>query len=449
MSSLPLNASAQTSADPLPIRPIDRAVRATIHVPGSKSVTNRALVLAALAAGDSTLENALVSDDSRYCAEGLRQLGFTVDQRDIDPATATFSVCGLGGNILAASADLFVGNSGTTARFLTAMACLGKGMYRLDGVPRMRQRPIAPLVDALRTLGASIVSENESDAACFPLRIAGADTAGLSGGLTVIDASASSQYLSALLMVAPYAHAPVTIEIAGALVSEPYIETTLRMMQQFGLTVARTDERHFQIPNGVYRAQHYPVEPDASNASYFFAAAAITGGVVTVPHLSKESLQGDLHFLDVLERMGCVVRYNASDVTVFGPARLRGIDVDMNAISDTAQTLAAIAPYADSPVTIRNIAHVRYKETDRIVALVTELRKLGAQVDEFTDGLRIYPGPLHGAVVETYQDHRMAMAFAVAGLRTPGVQIADPGCTHKTFPDFFERFIALYGNAAL
>jgi 3-phosphoshikimate 1-carboxyvinyltransferase len=415
-------------------------IRATIRVPGSKSVTNRALLIAALADGNSTLENALVSEDSTHMVTSLRRLGFAVERTDHDPATATFDIIGESGHIPTAEADLFVGNSGTTARFLTAAIGLGKGVYHIDGVPRMRERPISPLLDALQPL-LPADAHIDSDDGKFPLTIY-AD--GLQGGLTRLDASASSQFLSALLLVAPYADAPVQIELSGALVSEPYIETTIRMMAQFGIVVDRPSQRLFRLPNSHYQGQRYAVEPDASNATYFFAAAAVSGGIVTVPYLTRDSLQGDLHFLDVLAQMGCTVTYSAVGVTVRGPSQLHGIDVDMNAISDTAQTLAAIAPFADGPVTIRNIAHVRHKETDRITALVTELRRLGVQVEEFTDGLRIQPGGMHGATVQTYQDHRMAMAFAVAGLRTPGVVIADPDCTHKTFPDFFDRFAKLY-----
>ena len=251
-----------------------------------------------------------------------------------------------------------------------------------------------------------------------------------------------------MLLTAPYARTDVTLGIEGTIVSQPYIDTTLQMMAQFGVTVNREEMRRFRVQAGQkYRAQaSYTIEPDASNASYFFAAAAISRGKVAIPHLSRKSLQGDIQFLGILEKMGCVVLFHGHGATVYGPAQLHGVDINMNAISDTAQTLAAIAPYADSPVTIRDVQHMRNKETDRIAALVTELRRLGATVDEFTDGLRIHPGKLHGAAVETYQDHRMAMAFAVTGLRTPGIQIADPGCTRKTFPDFFDRFARLYAD---
>ncbi len=353
------------------------------------------------------------------------------------------NVHGLGGVFPAKSASLFVGNSGTTARFVTAAATLGHGDYHFDGVPRMRQRPVGNLLESLRALGADITSPDD----CFPLTV---HASGLRGGETELDATESSQLLSALLQVAPYAENDVQINVTGTVVSLPYIDITLRMMQQFGIKLddPGSDKHHYRnysVRAGQrYRAQRYMVEPDASNASYFFAAAAITGGRVRVPHLSTDSLQGDAHFVDVLERMGCVVTRTADYLEVQGPDRLRGTDEDMNAISDTAQTLAAIAPFADSPVTIRNVGHIRHKETDRIAAIVTELRKLNVQVDEFPDGVKIYPSPVRAAAVDTYDDHRMAMAFSVIGLVVPGVQINDPGCTRKTFPDFFTRFDKLY-----
>lgn len=419
------------------IKPVSAPPNATIRVPGSKSITNRALLLAALADGVSTFENGLFSEDSQCFVECLRRLGFTVEA---DQEAATFAVHGLNGQIPATSADLFVGNAGTAARFLTAAVCIGEGDYHFDGVPRMRERPIAALLSALRRLGTEV----SADAGHFPLTV---HAHGLEGGLTSLDASESSQYLSALLLVAPYARKDVTIGIEGALVSQPYIETTIQMMAQFGVEVERDGYRRFRIRAGQrYAARHYAVEPDASNASYFFAAAAVTGGKVTVPYLSRESLQGDIHFLDVLEKMGCVVNYRPDGVTVHGPSQLHGVNVNMNAISDTAQTLAAIAPYADGPVTIRDVQHIRHKETDRIQAIVCELRKLGATVDEFADGLRVHPAKLRPANVDTYQDHRMAMAFAVTGLRTPGIRINDPGCTQKTFPDYFTCFNALYSG---
>lgn len=418
----------------LEIHPASRPVDAEIAIPGSKSITNRALVLAALAEGTSTLENALFSEDSHWCMDSLRKMGIEIEA---DEANARITVHGQGGNFPAEKADLFVGNSGTSARFLTAMATLGKGDYYFDGIARMRERPIDNLLKALRGLGARFTSENDR----FPLTV---HANGLRGGETELDATDSSQYLSALLQVASYADQDVTINIAGTVVSQPYIDITLKMMAGWGVLADNNDYRKYSIRAGQkYRAQTYVIEPDASNATYFFAAAALTAGRVRIPHLSQDSLQGDAHFVDVLEQMGCTIIRGADFIEVQGAKTLNGVDIDMNAISDTAQTLSAIAPFATSPTTIRNIGHIRHKETDRIAAVATELRKLGVQVEEFPDGLKIYPSKIQPAAVDTYNDHRMAMAFSVIGLVIPGIVINDPGCTAKTFPDFFERFAKL------
>ncbi|MBO9310050.1 MAG: 3-phosphoshikimate 1-carboxyvinyltransferase [Chloroflexi bacterium] len=421
----------------LEIRPLKRPIDAVISVPGSKSITNRALVLAALAEGESALENALFSEDSHWCSQALQRLGIPIKA---EAEAARFLVQGRGGILPAAHADLFVGNSGTTARFLVAVAALGNGTYRFDGVPRMRQRPIGPLLAALRQLGAQFSFEGAPNA--FPLTV---HAAGLQGGAATLEATNSSQYVSALLQVAPYARRDVTIYLTGEVVSEPYIEMTLRVMAQFGVIADKSDYRNYHVRAGQrYQAQRYVIEPDASNATYFFAAAALVGGRVRVPHLSANSLQGDVRFVDVLEQMGCQVERAATYLEVRSIGQLRGVDVDLNAMSDTAQTLAAIAPFASTPTRIRNIGHIRHKETDRIAALATELRKLGAQVEERADSLTIYPSALRPAEIETYDDHRMAMAFAVTGLALDGVRIKNPACTAKTFPDFFARFEALY-----
>lgn len=418
------------------VRPLNRPVDADVAVPGSKSITNRALLLAALVNGESVLENALFSEDSHWFSESLRRMGIVVWE---DAAHATMTVRGEGGTFPEKTADCFVGNSGTTARFMVAAAALGRGDYRFDGVPRMRQRPIAPLLDALRPLGTRF--SFEADADCFPLIVHGE---GLRGGETTLDAAASSQYLTGLLMAAPYAEGDVTIRLAGELVSEPYIDMTIRMMAQFGVQVSMGKGVFMTRTGGRYRAQRYIIEPDASNATYFFAAAALCGGRVRVPNLPALSLQGDVGFVDVLAQMGCAVTKTAEYIEVQGTGTLHGVDVDMNAISDTAQTLAAIAPFADSPVRIRNIGHIRHKETDRIHAAVNELKRLGVDAEEFSDGLIIQPSVVHPAEVQTYDDHRMAMAFSVIGLRAEGITIANPECTAKTFPDFFQRFESLY-----
>ena len=422
---------------PRSITPATGPVDATVQVPGSKSLTNRALCLAALASGTSTVRNALFSDDTHYFGAALQALGIEVRQ---DPAGATISVDGRGGSLPEPRADLFVGLAGTAARFLTALLALGQGCYTVDGAPRMRERPMDELLSALVAQGARISAATQP--VRMPFTICGG---GLAGGELQVSGVRSSQPISALLMVAPLARAATTLEIEGKLVSEPFVAMTVRLMREFGATVTENGSR-FAVPAGQrYRAQDLAIEPDATSASYFFAAAAVTGGRVCVPGLRRDSLQGDLAFLDVLGQMGCRIEWDAAGVSVQGPPALAGIDIDLTAISDTAPTLAAMAPFASGPVTIRGIGHTRLQETDRIHALAIELRRLGVPVEEGSGSLRIEPATPHGATIETYDDHRIAMAFAVTGLRTPGIAISDPGCTAKTFPDFFSRFAKLTG----
>ena len=411
------------------IKPLANPPYATVRVPGSKSITNRALVLAALTSAVHknaiVLEGVLESEDTEVMIASLRRLGFFPVGILASPQSSIVPV---------AVADLFVANSGTSMRFLTALVALGHGRYRLDGVPRMRERPIADLLAALNQLGVNAVSENANG--CPPVVI---DTTGLPGGTVRIKGNTSSQFLSGLLMAAPFAQSDLTIEIDGPLVSIPYVTMTLAMMGQFGLTVTHDRLVRFHVPAPQQPAplRSYSIEPDASAASYFFGAAAITGGSIAVSKLPKSSLQGDVRFVDVLEQMGCRVEHANDSITVHG-GPLRGIDVDMNDISDTVMTLAAVACFAEGPTTIRNVAHIRHKETDRLTALATELRRIGAQVEERADGLTITPAPLHGAVVQTYHDHRMAMSLALVGLKVPGIVIDNPGCVAKTYPRFFE-----------
>ncbi|MHB8970027.1 MAG: 3-phosphoshikimate 1-carboxyvinyltransferase [Pirellulaceae bacterium] len=409
--------------------------RATIRPPGSKSITNRALICAALASGPSTLDGVLDSEDTRVMYQALAALGipltWNVHQRQI-------GVTGSGGRWPCAQADLYVANSGTTMRFLAAMLATGSGHYRLDGVARMRARPIGDLLHALRQLGATVASEADNE--CPPVRICGD---GLPGGTALIRGDISSQFLSGLLLAAPYAQHPVHLLVDGPLVSQPYVYMTQRVMEAFGVHVADQMRQQFDIEAPTkYQGRAYAIEPDASAASYFWAAAAITGGAVTVSGLGPQALQGDVAFCDCLERMGCQVARQPQQITVSGRP-LRGIDVDMNAISDTVQTLAAVALFAPGPTTITGVAHIRHKETDRIGDLACELRKLGARVEELPDGLRITPGKLHGARIATYQDHRMAMSLALVGLQVAGVQIENPQCTEKTYPDFFQDLESL------
>lgn len=429
----------------LELAPVTRPVVGTVNVPGSKSITNRALPIAALADGETVLTGALFSDDTQYMVGALNQLGIRVTS---DPAAQSFTIVGSGGKIPAKEAEIFLGNSGTSMRFLAAMVALGQGTYVLDGVPRMRERPIDPLLGALKELGVSASSLMVEGYP--PIRI---EASGIPGDTVSMAGDKSSQYFTGLLMAAPYAQNGMTINVEGDLVSQPYIDITADVMAAFGVD-AEIDEdyRQFSVaPGQRYQGQVYAIEPDASNASYFFAAAAVTGGEVRVDGLGIESLQGDLDFVYILEEMGATVDVRDNETIVRGPegGQLRGGDFDMTEVSDTAQTLAAIAPFADSPVTIRGVAHNRIKETDRISAVAVELRKLGQQVEEFEDGMTITPGPVTPAEIETYDDHRMAMSFGVTSLRAPGIRILDPGCTAKTFPDYWDRLIELTGTNRL
>lgn len=410
------------------ITPIDHPVVGSIRPPGSKSLTNRALVIAALAEGTSDLVGVLDSRDTQVMVAALRTLGFPIIQ---DLEQRTLRITGCANRVPPGPADLYLENSGTSIRFLTAMCALGSGTYCLDGNERMRERPIGDLLAALNQLG--VTSTCQAGTNCPPVLVT---TNGLLGGRATIETSLSSQYLSALLMAAPGARDTVEIVLTGQPVSEPYIDMTLGVMARFGVLVDTSRPGIFRIQPATYRATHYSIEPDASAASYFFATAAITGGEVTVEGLSQFALQGDIHFVDILQQMGCEVIWKPDAVTVCGRP-LRGVDVDMNHISDTAQTLAAVALFADGPTRIRNVAHMRVKETDRVSAVVNEVRRLGVQADEHEDGLTIHPGPMVPAAIETYDDHRMAMSFALVGLRHPGVTILNPGCTSKTYPEFF------------
>jgi len=417
--------------DDITIIPIDRPLDATVAVPGSKSLTNRSLVVAALSDGPTLLTNVLEADDTARMADSLGRLGFSL--RPGDPGPGTVLVDGLGGLVPAPSANLDAGNAGTAARFLAALVSLGSGDFVIDGSARMRERPIADLVEGLRQLGVAI----ECPSGCPPVRI---HAAGLAGGTVVIDGDTSSQFVSALLLAAPCARSPVEIVMGRPLASRPFVDMTLAVMSDFGVEVARDGYRRFSVPCGRYRAQaSYAVESDATAASYFFAAAAIAGGTVRVERISRRSRQGDIAFLDVLTAMGCRVEESGCSIEVSGPRELRGIEVDLSAIPDTAQTLAAVAPFASSPTAVFGIAPARLKECDRIAATCTELARLGVEVEERADGFVIQPcRAMHAATIRTYDDHRMAMAFAIAGLRVPGVSIGNPSCVSKTFPSFFD-----------
>ena len=423
------------------LEPVGSPFSASITPPGSKSLTNRALVLAALADGDSRLENVLFADDTLVMIECLLRLGFDLH---VDRGSNTVRVRGRGGTIDREAAELFCGNSGTTIRFLTAMCALGRGRFNLDGIPRMRQRPIGELTVLLKNLGVRTQYLMEPG---FPPVVVHAD--GLPGGMARFGGSQSSQYLSAALQVAPYARNEVQIDLDGPQTSWPYVAMTMRLMDEFGVTPELIRDpntgqpRRIVVPNDApYRATDYAIEPDASNASYFLAAAAIhPGAKVTVEGLGKRSLQGDVAFADVLHRMGADLVFGGDFITMVGPSELEGIDVDLSAMPDTAQTLAAVALFATGETTIRGLHTLRVKETDRIAAVVNELTKLGADVAVEDDDLTIRPpagGRVRPAAVDTYDDHRMAMSFALAATRAPGVTIREAECVNKTYPRYFE-----------
>jgi 3-phosphoshikimate 1-carboxyvinyltransferase len=411
------------------ISPIHHALHATVRVPGSKSLTNRALLIASLAKGTTRLTNALFSDDSCYFAKALQALGFELQ---LDEANHEMTITGLGGHIPSRKSELFIGNAGTAARFLSAFLTLGNGEYLLDGDSRMRERPIQDLIEALNQLGVELEAKNN----CPPVAIF---AKGLPGGKTRIAGNLSSQFLSALLMVAPYASSAVEIEVITELNSKPYVDMTMAVMKDFGVEVERQGYERFTIqPSSYTPLSSYPIESDASAASYLFAAPAICGGTIGVEAISRNSKQGDIVFLDILRQMGCTVREGGNMIEIAGADSLTGVDVDMRDIPDTAQTLAVIAPFAASPTRIRGIASARVKETDRVHATCTELLRLGVDVDEHEDGMTIYPvEQIRPAVIKTYNDHRMAMAFSLIGLRSEGVVIENPACVSKTFPDFF------------
>jgi 3-phosphoshikimate 1-carboxyvinyltransferase len=344
------------------------------------------------------------------------------------------SVNGLGGHIPAKQASLYCGNAGTAARFLSAFLTLGYGEYVLDGDERMRQRPIGDLASALTQLGAAVEMPPSN---CPPIKIM---ASGLQGGRAQISGDISSQFLSALLMVAPFAQHPVEIKVTTGLSSKPYVDLTLAIMCDFGVEIERRGYEYFAIHPAIYRSKGvYPIESDASAASYFFAAPAICKGTVRVENITRRSKQGDIAFLDVLQKMGCTIGEGADYIEVTGPAELLGIHADMQDISDTAQTLAAVAPFASTPTTISGIKSARSKETDRVSATCAELARLGVRVEEHADGLTIHPcKSFQPATIQTYNDHRMAMAFSLMGLRVPGLTIENPGCVSKTFPNYFD-----------
>lgn len=410
-----------------------------VTLPGSKSISNRALLLAALAQGDTTLANLLDSDDTHHMRQALTSLGVNLTATD-----GELIVPGRGGPLVTRDGrwELYLGLAGTALRPLTAALTLGSGTFVLDGTARMRERPVGDLVDALTPLGARIRYLGQPGYP--PLEVTGT---GLDGGTTRMRGDVSSQFLTSLLMAAPLARGPVTVEVVGEMVSKPYLDITLDMMRQFGARASHEDYRRFQVTPGPYRSPgRYLVEGDASSASYFFAAGAIRGPGLRVHGLTPDSVQGDVRFLEVIAAMGARVMRDGDAVLVRPPAtgRLRGVDLDLNHIPDAAMTVAVLALFADGPTTIRNIGNWRVKETDRLTAMATELAKVGARVEEGPDWLRVEPpSRWQHAEIDTYDDHRMAMCFSLAALGDAGVTIHDPDCVVKTFPDYFDRFRTL------
>jgi len=407
-------------------------IQATLTLPGSKSYTHRALVAASLADGESLLHNALDSEDTRLTAQGLARLGAKIDWRE-----ELVRVQGAGGRWQPLAEPIYLGNSGTSMRFLTALAALGRGEYRLTGSPRLCERPQGELLEALAQLGVKAVSERGDG--CPPVLVQG----GLTGGRARLSGAISSQYLSALLFIAPLAPEGAEIEITGDLVSRPYVDLTLEVLGDFGISFFRQGYRYFQVPGGqTYLPQDYAIEADASSASYFWAAAALTQGKITITNLTPDSCQGDVGFIKVLERLGCRISAGEEGLTVAG-GPLQGIEVDMAAMPDLVPTLAVLAAFAKGETLITNVAHLRHKESDRLAAVAAELKKMGIAAQETADGLRITGGQPRGAIIDTYQDHRIAMSFAVAGLKAPGTVIQDPDCVAKSFPEFWEFFAKL------
>lgn len=413
------------------IKPI-KYLDAVVKVPGSKSYTNRALILAALADGKSLIKNALFSDDTTYMISALKDLGVEISENRKEK---TISINGTRGKIPVTNCDLFVGNAGTAMRFLTAMLTLGNGRYKIDGVERMRNRPIINLLDGLNHLGADVVSINNTG--CPPVLI---KAHSLKGGTCKIKGNLSSQYISALLMTAPYSNSDVTINIVGDLVSKRYLDMTLSLMEYFEVYVQNRSHKEFFIRKGQkYVGKEYYVEADASSASYFLAAAAITGGRVRVQGIGSESVQGDVSFADLLKKMGCKIKKDKDFIEIHA-GELKGIDVDMSDMPDVAQTLAAVAVFAKGKTRVRNVSNLKIKETDRIAAVANELRRIGVKCTEYDDGFEIEPCQPHAAEIETYDDHRMAMSFSLIGLKVNGIKIKNPECVNKTFPNFFNEF---------
>jgi 3-phosphoshikimate 1-carboxyvinyltransferase len=410
------------------INPAGKIV-ATIKCPASKSYTNRAILIAALAKGTSTIRNPLFSDDTKYMRQALKHFGISIKQED-----CSLLVSGTGGQIQCPQEEISIGLAGTTMRFLTTFAALAPGTTQLTGEKRMLERPVSDLLKALDQIGVNARSLKNNG--CPPLEIIGG---GISGGEVNLVGNNSSQYLTSILLSAPYFKNETTVNIVGELTSKPYADITLDIMRTFGVSVECKDHTKFHISEGQsYHAMDYTIEADWSSASYFLSAAAITQGEMTLIGLNSKSVQGDAEFLDVLEKMGCKIERFSEKIFIKGNS-LSGIDINMNSMPDVVQTLAVTALFAKGETRISGIGNLRIKETDRIEALEQELSRLGAKVESGEDFLRIRPGTYVPTDFETYDDHRMAMSLALVGLKVPGTRIKNPSCVEKSFPDFFEQ----------
>jgi 3-phosphoshikimate 1-carboxyvinyltransferase len=402
----------------------------TVTVPGSKSYTHRTLIAAALSDGLCRIDNWLDSEDTRYTLEALSGFGARIEKDK-----GGLMIWGRGGDMDPCNSPIFIDNSGTSMRLLTSYAALGKGHYVLTGSDRMHERPIQHLLDALQEIGVNAVSVNHDG--CPPVEVMGGRIA---GGEVHINCSISSQFLSGLLLIAPYTEQGLKIYVTHGPVSKPYIDMTLDIMSQFGVSVIRDRYQYFEVAgNQCYRSGNYKVEPDASQAGYFWAAAAITGAEIKVAGITEKSSQGDVRFAEVLGRMGCHVAHAPDGIAVKG-GNLSGIEVDMADMPDIVPTFAVVAAFAKGTTTIKNVAHLKVKESDRLTAVINELTKMGISAKSEHDDLIVVGGTPHGAVIETYNDHRMAMCFAIAGLVVPGIEIINEGCVGKSFPGFWDIF---------
>jgi 3-phosphoshikimate 1-carboxyvinyltransferase len=405
------------------------AVIPVVHVPGSKSLTQRALIAAALAADESLIVKALIAEDTKYLIDGLLALGARIEPRD-----EGLFVCGTAGKILPGAREIFLGNNGTALRFLTVLVSLGQGQYVLTGERRLCERPVGALTDALKNMGVDVSCQSN----CPPVVV---NARGLRGGKITLQDVDSSQFVSALLLCAPYTELGMELTLQGRVVSAPYIDLTIAVMRDFGIQAASQEGHRYSVAaGGIYGGRKYVVEGDASSASYFFLAAALLQKTVRVQGISRQSKQGDIRLLDVMEKLGCLVQDGADWVEVSGNNPDSGdFTFDLNDMPDMVPTLAVLAAFRPGTTTITNVAHLRFKESDRLVALATEIKRMGIDVHQTGDGLVIEGGKPKPAAIETYNDHRLAMSFAVAGLAVRGIEIRDRRCVDKSFPGFWEE----------